>query len=594
MLSLSTVIVASILDRESVSIIHDKHIDNNISMIDDLIIEFSYHTNILIIALIFLTLFGLLIYFYIKVFKKAKDIEKKEKFLNSILDGQDQIIITTNGRKLQSVNSAFLRFFRVYSLEVFLQNHNCICDCFVREVGCLQPIIDEVDWVTYILQHRDISHKAKIDRDGKRFVFQVKATPLDTGNGSIKGVTFTDISELENKRNEVQNQLTFINELINSVPIPIFYQDQNLKYQYVNEHFRNLMNMLNEQDFQGGTVFDLKIPEIDAQLLHKDDLRLKSKTVKHSLYETKISVLEHGERDLSFSKRGLRDVDDNFSGIIGAIQDITDSKNRERRLYEYKKNITSSIQYASLIQETILPNHQMFRDLFSDFFIIWEPKDIVGGDIYFLEKISKDESLIFVIDCTGHGVPGAFVTMLVKAITQQLIYNAQSEKILYQYPSNILSYFNKEMKLLLNQYNNFTQSNVGFDGAVLYYNQKARILRFSGAETFLTIVQDGEISVIKGDRHSIGYRNSKANYSFKTHSIDISKETTLYLSTDGFIDQNGGEKGFSFGKRNFLKMVENSHKYSFRNQKDYFLETLYSYQGVEERNDDITLLALKI
>lgn len=133
----------------------------------------------------------------------------------------------------------------------------------------------------------------------------------------------------------------------------------------------------------------------------------------------------------------------------------------------------------SLIQHSIIPHSSSFRKYFKDYFVIWHPKDIVGGDIYFFEELNNDgESLLVVADCTGHGVPGALVTMMVKATERQAI-----EKIRYENKpvdvSKLLSFFNENMKSLLKQDEwDDSISNVGFDGGIIYCNKKEGILKF--------------------------------------------------------------------------------------------------------------------
>jgi len=168
------------------------------------------------------------------------------------------------------------------------------------------------------------------------------------------------------------------------------------------------------------------------------------------------------------------------------------------------KQIRDSIEYAALIQGALIPDNSVLRRYFKDFFAIWHPKDVVGGDIYLVEELSQDEVVIMVIDCTGHGVPGAFVTMLVKAIERQLTAKLQQKKIVS--PANMLKVFNKSIKHLLQQEEVDSISNAGFDGGILYYNKREQIVRFAGAETPLFIIQNGEVKIIKGNRHSVSLR----------------------------------------------------------------------------------------
>jgi serine phosphatase RsbU (regulator of sigma subunit) len=258
------------------------------------------------------------------------------------------------------------------------------------------------------------------------------------------------------------------------------------------------------------------------------------------------------------------------------------------------KVISSSIEFASYIQKAILPDEYVIASSFQDYFLIWEPRDVVGGDIYFIEELkTPGDCLIMIIDCTGHGVPGAFVTALVKAVQQQIITELQIAEGTIS-PAKLLGIFSKKLKHILKQNVDVSTSNVGFDGGILYYNKNENLVKYAGAETPLFYIQDDTLNMIKGDRQSIGYKKSKTDYPFKDHSIPVDKETRFYLTTDGFLDQNGGEKGYPFGKKNFKQMVMENYQKSFSVQQSTYLEIIKKYRGIEEQTDDITFIGLKI
>ncbi|MDB2563004.1 SpoIIE family protein phosphatase, partial [Sulfurimonas sp.] len=278
--------------------------------------------------------------------------------------------------------------------------------------------------------------------------------------------------------------------------------------------------------------------------------------------------------------------------VYGIIRDITQRKLLEKELEDTHKHTQESIEYASLIQGALIPDNAIFEHFFQDSFAIWQPKDIVGGDIYLMNKINENEFVLMVIDCTGHGVPGAFVTMLVKAIERQLMSNIHNEEITS--PAKILSIFNKSIKHLLKQESMDSVSNAGFDGGILYYNKKEKYITYAGAETPLFYVEDDRIQVIKGSRHSIGYKKSDINFEFTQHRIDVKNGMCFYLTTDGYLDQNGGEKGFPYAKKRFKALIEENHTKPMLNQEEIFLDKLNAYQGNEETNDDITIVGFKI
>lgn len=302
-----------------------------------------------------------------------------------------------------------------------------------------------------------------------------------------------------------------------------------------------------------------------------------------------------GYKSISQDITNKKIVEDLSKNLEKKVEERTlDLEEAKGKLEEMHKNTKDSIEYASLIQHALIPESEVFKKYFKQYLTLWQPKDIVGGDVYLLEELrNEDEALLMVIDCTGHGVPGAFVTMLVKAIERQIVSNIINKNE-DPSPAKILQIFNRSMKHLLKQENEDSISNAGFDGGVLYYNKKQKIVKYAGANIALFYVHNGEVKTIKGDRHSIGYKKSDRNFEFTEHCINLDSVMQFYMTTDGYLDQNGGEKGFPFGKRQFIKLIEENHHLSFEEQKELFSYTLMQYQGNEERNDDIAIVGIEI
>jgi|GEM_PF-1657918 len=272
----------------------------------------------------------------------------------------------------------------------------------------------------------------------------------------------------------------------------------------------------------------------------------------------------------------------------------TEIQNKSKELESIYHSLQDSIEYASQIQNAIIPQERLFEKYFNEHFIFWEQKDTVGGDIYLFEELRhSDEALLMVIDCTGHGVPGAFVTMLVKAIEREVITKINKSDLEVS-PAVILQHFNQTMKKLLGQESVESISNAGFDGSIVYINKKEKILKFAGAQSPFIYIQDDIIEVIKGDRHSIGYKKSNREYQFKEYVINLDKPLHGYLVTDGYFDQTGGEKGFLFGKKRFIKLIEANYRKPLLHQKKEFIDRLDHYQGNQIRKDDITIIGFKI
>jgi len=281
----------------------------------------------------------------------------------------------------------------------------------------------------------------------------------------------------------------------------------------------------------------------------------------------------------------------NITGYQAIRQDITAEKEVEEKsklLSEAKQKITDSIKFSSLIQDALLPKSEIIGEYFNDFFVLWEPKDIVGGDIYqFIER--EDDCLVFVIDCTGHGVPGAFMTMVTKTVIQSIVNNNN-----FNNPALIMQELSKNIKTTLKQDNPNSKSDAGLDGGILYFNKKENRAIYSGAKTPLFYIQNEEMKVFKSDRQSVGYKKSDTDFEFSNFELKVEEDTHFYITTDGFIDQNGGDEGYPLGKKKLQKVILENYKKSFQEQKDIFHKYLLDYQGEHERDDDVTFLGFNV
>ena len=285
--------------------------------------------------------------------------------------------------------------------------------------------------------------------------------------------------------------------------------------------------------------------------------------------------------------------------VLWVINDITKEKNYQLKIEKLHKHTKESIEFASLLQNALLPDEKDMDLYFKDKFVFWKPKDIVGGDIYLFEHLrNENECLLMVIDCTGHGVPGAFVTMIVKAVEREIASKIKEDKTMQVSPAWILSYFNKTIKRLLRQDSKDSMSNAGFDGGIIYYDRKAQIVKFSGANTPLFYIDENkQLQTIKGDRYSVGYNKCDINYKYTEHIISVSEGMKFYLTTDGYIDQNGGEKDFPFGKKRFKRLIESNYNLPMQKQKEIFIEEIEKWEKMQknnERNDDMTIVAFEI
>jgi serine phosphatase RsbU (regulator of sigma subunit) len=348
--------------------------------------------------------------------------------------------------------------------------------------------------------------------------------------------------------------------------------DENKRVKRVSEAFKRLN--LDEKEV---------IEKIDWESLYKKEfwdgeIKVGDKYLFVKVHKKCINEVDCGYTLIGYDITDKKRLHELTLTLEERVKEKTKEVYIERELLkEAHKKINDSIKFASLIQQAILPKEEELKRFFKDYFILWKPRDIVGGDAYFFEKIDEERALLMVIDCTGHGVPGAFITMIVKAIEKEIV----SKKIYT--PSEILTQFHDSLKRLL-------QSNeVGFDGAVVYIDKKENILKFSASNSTLFYYDNGEVKTVRGSRVSVGY---KRRGKYKDTVIGLGK--SFYITTDGFIDQIGGDKNLPFGKSRFIEIIKENVDLPMSLQKKIFEEVLEEYKKENQQIDDITVIGFKI
>ncbi len=262
---------------------------------------------------------------------------------------------------------------------------------------------------------------------------------------------------------------------------------------------------------------------------------------------------------------------------------------RTKELAEKNRDITSSIEYAKRIQEAILPSKDLIFSKLKNAFILYKPKDIVSGDFYWFGE-KADYKIIAVVDCTGHGVPGAFMSMIGHNLLNQIV----SEKGFYD-PGKILEELHKGVQAALKQGHNDVDTNDGMDVALMALNTETRECLWAGAFRGLVIISDeGEIDKIEGNKYPVGGAQLDSERIFTTHKRQLNKNDCVYMSTDGYADQFGGPKGKKFMVRQFHDNLISIHQYSISEQQKELENQFNEWMGDFEQIDDVLVIGIKV
>ncbi|WP_374351411.1 SpoIIE family protein phosphatase, partial [Chitinimonas sp.] len=271
---------------------------------------------------------------------------------------------------------------------------------------------------------------------------------------------------------------------------------------------------------------------------------------KLNLEALSFRVVEHGEQTLVAGFIVTRDRYYLGMGsclrLMRLIANLQAEKNRQ---------IRHSIEYAGVIQQAIMREaHETLMATIPDSELVWEPRDVVGGDFYHFDR-QADGWFATVADCTGHGVPGAFMTLIASSLLVQAIERSNLRR-----PAEVMAGLNREIKLLLGQdgpRSGFGQSDDGLDGAFFWFDRERRMLTYAAAKTplFVLYPDRDEFEIIEGDRMGVGYVETPLDYQWRSSEVPAPPGTLMFVTTDGLVDQIGGPKHLAFGKRRIRESI---------------------------------------
>lgn len=312
-----------------------------------------------------------------------------------------------------------------------------------------------------------------------------------------------------------------------------------------------------------------------------------------SIQDLSFKVLEGGQKAMN---DGFIIADDGRYLGMGTAQDML----RAVANLQAEKNrlVMESIDYASVIQQSLSrPSREAMRKTLADHFLIWDPRDVVSGDFYHFQDY-EDGFLVVLFDCTGHGVPGAFMTLIMSAFLQSALNTVRHDD-----PGAIIGAVNRLVKTAMGHIDHH-HTNVdeeegaddGMDAAFCWVDRRDRSLTYAGAHLPLLLLGPGdqEVRIVEGERQGVGYAATPMDQVWKNHRIELPEGTSAYLFTDGFVDQLGGAKRIAFGKRRTREVILRHREQTMPEQRAALLAALKDYQGHEPRKDDVSAIGFRL
>jgi serine phosphatase RsbU (regulator of sigma subunit) len=263
-----------------------------------------------------------------------------------------------------------------------------------------------------------------------------------------------------------------------------------------------------------------------------------------------------------------------------------ETKNQE--LEVLYKHVTDSIKYAKRIQEAILPPDSLVKRVLPNSFVLYKPKDIVSGDFYWIDE-KNGKTMFAAVDCTGHGVPGAFMSIVGYNILKHSVNNNN-----FTTPSLILDALNEGVSETLHHGHEESQAKDGMDLSFCTIDYKSMELQYAGAFNPLYIIRDGQLMQTKADKFPIGLFLGEEKKKFTNHTFKLKEGDVIYIFSDGYADQFGGPSGKKFMANHFRDLLLGVHKHPIEKQKEILNKTIEEWRGPLDQVDDILVIGVKI
>lgn len=374
--------------------------------------------------------------------------------------------------------------------------------------------------------------------------------------------------------------------------------------EWCNSGLTRLLGYTLEEIKQRGNTLE----EVSANPEIKSLIRKSIENKKSLVYQTFNVAKDGKERWLQSTLTPILNEKGNIKRLVVIDTDVSDRKKIEEKLSVQnneleksrksieKKNlkIIDSITYAQQIQHSILTEESEIQHHLPESFIYFKPKDIVSGDFYWFSKID-DTIILAAIDCTGHGVPGAFMSMIGNTLMNHIVNERRNTK-----PSEILQLLNLGIYEALHQQKAGVLSHDGMDIALCSINYKKAEVQYAGAQNPLYVVWENNLDVIKADTLTIGGGGllaqllDPAKRIYTNHIIPLKKGMSIYMFSDGYLDQFGGYSREKFGRQKFKDLLLNNQHLNMRQQKDLIAESFEDWKGTQNQIDDVLVMGIRL
>jgi len=390
--------------------------------------------------------------------------------------------------------------------------------------------------------------------------------------------------ELDQKNKELIKLSIVARETTNAVSI----FDSNCNLEWTNEGFSKLYSRIiqNPMEMIGKSIFEISNNSEIKQIV--ENSISKKATIP---YTTEIAIEDEISQWIQTALTPIVDENGDLFKLVVIDTDITEIKLAEQEILKQKESITNSILYAERIQKALLSSSEILRKHFNDYFILFKPRDIVSGDFFWFKETSDGKKLLIAAaDCTGHGVPGAFMSMLgmsgLNQISQMLSYQETFSA------NDLLNSLRNFIITTLNQTGKSGEAADGMDLALCLFDIENNHLQYAGANNPLYQIRKGELTVFNANKMPIGIHKN-AEIPFANNEIEIEPNDLYYIFSDGYVDQFGGGTGTKFFSKNFKELLLSIHEKPMEEQRDILEKTHLEFKGKGKQTDDMLVIGLR-